>query len=391
MQNRYFAVFSNRPNMLVAQWLVEGVFQRAREVNCPQFVETFIGSDIANNKLGGCAGLMAQVRNGEEARALKSFRIPVINYSNSVGRWSGMGNVLSDDVAVGRMAGSYMVSRGYRQFLGIGQVGRQFSAERLRGFRSVVEEKGGKVVLLEVTGVVESTLWSPQRYLEEMWEQLRAPLLNLPLEAGIFAVSDWLAWPLTRLLEERTPERSYTTCLVGVDNMQDAMFDPRKSAGLSSIVPGFRQIGREALDLLMEHRDEDGSAIASVSRRCPPERLMERASSAGPACADPLTAKILRQMWIRLRSGLPIEIEEMARKEGMTTRTLERKFSTHLDMSAREWRATMRIDYARELLRETGRPVGEIAITCGYSDAAAFSSAFKKATGRSPRVWREEN
>jgi len=333
---------------------------------------------------------MVQVRERQEAQKLRQLNIPVINYSNGTGAWDGIGNVLSNDRAVGQMAARNMLKRGYKRFLGIGQAGRQFSKERLEGFEKEILKAGGEINLIEVTGAVNEGVWSPGRYLEEMWEELGPPIRNLPLEAGLFAASDWLAWPVIRLLENKIPGRLYTSCLIGVDNMHDAMFDPRKTAGLSSVVPGFRQIGRESLAILMSHI-EGKQSVETVMRRCPPERIAERASSAGPACADPLTAKILRQMWNRLRAGQEVEIADMARAEGMTARTLERKFSRYLGKSAREWRAAMRIDYAQEMLCERNLHIGEIALRCGYADAPAFSSAFKKATGQSPRAWREEN
>jgi len=52
-------------------------------------------------------------------------------------------------------------------------------------------------------------------------------------------------------------------------------------------------------------------------------------------------------------------------------------------------RAT-RFEVARQLLNESDMPAGEIAAVLHYSDASAFSRAFKDWSGTAPREWRQE-
>lgn len=52
---------------------------------------------------------------------------------------------------------------------------------------------------------------------------------------------------------------------------------------------------------------------------------------------------------------------------------------------------TVRMDRARELLVKTGDRIVEIAGQCGYRDVYYFSHTFKKATGVSPKKYREDN
>jgi len=385
----YFMIASPAGDRLgVFDQVTEGVFAQADARKCPHMVECYWGALDSDHSLEGCEGLVAMVWDKPQADRLRALPFPVVNISNTAGEWVGMANVLSDDGAVGQLVAEHLLKRGYRSFLAIGQSDRNFSKDRMNGFRGAVVSSGGKVLTVELTVNVFQRGWSPARYLSGVWEQIGPMIERLPLEAGIFAVNDWVAWPVLRLLEEKAPERLYTTGLVGVDNMHDSLFDPRKAAGLSSVVPGFRQVGREALDILMDSGG-DKAAVAKIRRRCPPEGIVERASSAGPACADPITAKVMRQMWAQLRAGQAVVIEDLARGQQMAPRTLERKFSQYLGRSAREWLATMRIDYARELLCNRSIPIGEVALRCGFADAPALSSAFKKATGMSPRSWRE--
>ncbi|MCJ1708507.1 helix-turn-helix domain-containing protein [Microbacterium sp. VKM Ac-2923] len=63
---------------------------------------------------------------------------------------------------------------------------------------------------------------------------------------------------------------------------------------------------------------------------------------------------------------------------------LGREFVTQAGESFPRWRAKVRMDVARELLR-AGSPPGEVARALGYAGAPAFSGAFATAHGLSPR------
>jgi AraC-like DNA-binding protein len=332
-----------------------------------------------------CAGMVMMVWDAESAAQTRRMPFPVVNVSNSSGAWPGMANVQSDDPAVGRLGAELLLGRGYRHFLAIGQAGRVFSTERLAGFAERIAAAGAVPHAVEVTGEVPERPWSPGRYLEQMWEQLGPLIQALPMETGIFAASDWLAWPVLRLLETRAPERLHTSGLLGVDNMHDAFFDPRKSMGLSSILPGFREAGRLSLGLLMQ----TGADITAVRLRCQPERWIERASTAGPACADPVTARLIRSLWNGVRGERSPPLADLARQNGMSLRSMEHKFQRFLGKSAREYLSELRVDYGKQLLATDRRPIGEVALACGYADAPAFTNAFKRLTGQSPKDWRQ--
>jgi two-component system response regulator YesN len=49
----------------------------------------------------------------------------------------------------------------------------------------------------------------------------------------------------------------------------------------------------------------------------------------------------------------------------------------------------LRLRKAKELLGDSGKAVSDVAFAVGYASEERFRSAFKKATGLSPRTWRE--
>jgi AraC family transcriptional regulator len=54
------------------------------------------------------------------------------------------------------------------------------------------------------------------------------------------------------------------------------------------------------------------------------------------------------------------------------------------------WRLLRRMERARELLQATDWPIGHIATAVGYAETAAFSSAFRRVVGCSPRAFRAQ-
>jgi AraC-like DNA-binding protein len=77
----------------------------------------------------------------------------------------------------------------------------------------------------------------------------------------------------------------------------------------------------------------------------------------------------------------------LARRAGASVRTLERCFVTETGLPVGEWRRRVRLFHALRLL-EAGEPVTSVALDVGYASTSAFSQAFKKMFGYSPRAQR---
>lgn len=83
-------------------------------------------------------------------------------------------------------------------------------------------------------------------------------------------------------------------------------------------------------------------------------------------------------------------VEEIARRLGMSHRTLVRRlalegltFSGILD--------EMKIDLAKSYLKKDELPISQTAWLLGYGEVSAFTHAFKRWTGMTPRQWRAAN
>jgi AraC-like DNA-binding protein len=87
--------------------------------------------------------------------------------------------------------------------------------------------------------------------------------------------------------------------------------------------------------------------------------------------------------------GLPRPLEEVARRLGMSARTLKRHLALE-NTSFSALRETWLRERATLLLRQSTLHLEAIAERLGYSDAANFTRAFVRWFGVTPGVWRRE-
>lgn len=82
---------------------------------------------------------------------------------------------------------------------------------------------------------------------------------------------------------------------------------------------------------------------------------------------------------------------ELARLCKLSESQLRRLFKASLGTTPIAYLNTLRINRAKNMLRYSGLTVSEIAYSLGFEDIYAFSHAFKKATGLSPKKYAATN
>ena len=84
----------------------------------------------------------------------------------------------------------------------------------------------------------------------------------------------------------------------------------------------------------------------------------------------------------------PIKVSDIANYVCLNRSYLSTVFQNNLNMSPQKFLMEFRITKAATLLYDTDLPITNIAYSCGYSDPLAFSKAFKKIKGVSPKEYR---
>lgn len=86
----------------------------------------------------------------------------------------------------------------------------------------------------------------------------------------------------------------------------------------------------------------------------------------------------------------PLSIPQIARLAGISDRHMHRRFQDEVGKTPKRVYLDLRLRKSEELLRKTRLPLTEIALTCGFANAAHFASAFKKHYGLSPSAFRKQ-
>lgn len=101
---------------------------------------------------------------------------------------------------------------------------------------------------------------------------------------------------------------------------------------------------------------------------------------------DPLVAAA--QMWLSERASRGLHIAALAEHLAVSPQTLIRRFRAQLDMTPRDYLRLVRMRSAQSQLRDTKRPVSQIATLIGYNDLKSFQQAFRQHAGMSASHYR---
>ncbi len=149
--------------------------------------------------------------------------------------------------------------------------------------------------------------------------------------------------------------------------------------------------GISALDMMVAHRS---SAITAASSRprsatgsCTP--ISARASARSAWISATGSASPTRSCssccgpW-RRSIETPQPRAALARAAGISLRQLERLFHRHIGHGIHAHYRWLRLERARQLLRETTLPVLDVALATGFASASQFARAYGRAFGEPP-------
>jgi AraC-like DNA-binding protein len=114
------------------------------------------------------------------------------------------------------------------------------------------------------------------------------------------------------------------------------------------------------------------------------ERIQQLKGAQGSEFSD----DIRRLLRTRLTSN-HCSADDIAQLLAMHRRTLSRRLKDG-GMGYRAIANEVRFEIARQLLTDTQVPLAQIAAALGYSEASAFTRAFRRWSGQTPTTWRDE-
>jgi LacI family transcriptional regulator len=173
--------------------------------------------------------------------------------------------------------------------------------------------------------------------------------------------------------------------ILGVDN--DEFLCNLSTPQLSSIDVDAARIGYEAAALLA--RLMRGQRPPRRPLLFPPRGLVLRQSTDVTAVSDPHVMQAARL--IRDHACAPIGIEELLARVPVSRSALFRRFKAHLGRSPEEEMTRVRMERAKDLLRNSTLSVAAVAERTGYSEAKHFIAIFRQECGITPLRYRKQS
>lgn len=86
--------------------------------------------------------------------------------------------------------------------------------------------------------------------------------------------------------------------------------------------------------------------------------------------------------------GQRVSLVHVARHCDVSPSHFSRAFKASTGLTPSSWMLRLRIDRAKDLLRQSGASLAEVASQCGFADQAHFTRTFSRYLGVSPGAWR---
>lgn len=323
-------------------------------------------------------GLIASVNTEALARALSKWRRPLVNVSAALPQPPGP-RVGVDNVAVGRVAATHFLERGFRHFGYVGSPDWLYSTHREAGFRTAIEEAGHEVSSYHDPGHApfdpSGQHWPLSRRIHRWLRCLKKPV-------GIFALDDLWGMRMTevcRQVDLRVPE---DVALIGAEN--DDLHCELARPTLSSVLVPSEQMGIQAAALL--DRLLAGEPPPAGPILLPPQGVVARRSSDMLAIDDLEVVAAVR--FIREGGHLPMQVSDILKEVPVGRRSLERRFRKAVGRGLWEEIRRVHLERAKRLLVETDLALKTVATQSGFTDFRHMAVVFRQDLGLSPTGYR---
>jgi LacI family transcriptional regulator len=280
-----------------------------------------------------------------------------------------------------RMAAAHFWERGFRDFAFFSMGHNWWSAGRYECFRQALAALGATCnccpQVRPKADIALSVVW---------WKGCEAEVLawlrTLPRPVAVFCPWDMQALFLIDICQTHGIMVPEDVAVLGYGNNADLC---RWSLPpLSSVAPNAVEIGYQAsalLDRMMNHQP-----LPELPIRVPASHIVTRQSTDIVAVREPTVARAIG--FIRENAARNPTILDVAHSVGVSKSTLNRLFRRWLGRSPQEEVAHARMEWAKELLRETDFTIRSIAARLDYASTANFVRAFRELNGVTPQGYR---
>ncbi|MFE8070780.1 GlxA family transcriptional regulator [Marinobacteraceae bacterium S3BR75-40.1] len=181
-----------------------------------------------------------------------------------------------------------------------------------------------------------------------------------------------------RVLQERFPRVRLSSDVLVADRDRFTCRGGTAALDLVGVMIG-REQGADVAEALSEAFVRERVGETSEPERLHLDDTLRREQPALAASVDLMASNIEE----------PLGAEELASHAGVSRRQLERLFRRHLNTVPSRYYLQLRLEKARDRVREGTDSITDIALGCGFSSGAHFSTAYRNFYGVTPSEDRE--
>ena len=321
-------------------------------------------------------GVIGFIREEMLATEILRENLPAVNVSDD-GNWPGIWNVRRDFPAVASQVAEYLIKRGFRNF---GYIGGGTNSCHGKEFQK-------QIAKYNYTSSIFSQPRNASTY--KNWISLQDGVMDW-LRRGLRPAGVWCEddrygariLSACRKLRIRVPQ---DVAVVGMNN--DSLICDYTVPTLTSIEISWKIIGYEAavtLDKMLR-----GAGKSSETKYIQSRGILERQSTQTLIVNDPLIIEAVK--YIEAHACDPLFVQDLVEKLGVGRRQFEIRFQKALKRSPNTEILRIRIAQACNMLRNTDKPVAEIASLCGFAGHTSMDVVFRRILKISPTKYRQNN
>lgn len=324
-------------------------------------------------------GILARINDHATAEAVRATGVPAIDLRSSLGPL-GFPIVGIDNRQVVRLAVDHFRERGFRHFAFCGTPygAHRYQDERSDRFAREIRRQGYECEIYQHPE-------QPAHSWDEEARRIATWLAGLPKPVAVMTCHDDRGQQVLDACLRAGISVPHEAAILGVDN--DEFLCNLTTPPLSSIDVQPDHIGYEAAALL--DRIMRGARAPRRPVHLPPRGIVVRSSTDVTAIADPHVARAARIIRDEACAGAPVE--ELIKTVPVSRSALFRRFKQHLGRSPKQESTRIRLERAKQLLRETALSVAQIAERVGYSEAKYFIAVFHRMVGDTPLRYRRRH
>ncbi|MFZ2640711.1 MAG: XylR family transcriptional regulator [Verrucomicrobiia bacterium] len=323
-------------------------------------------------------GILARINDRRMARAVLRARVPAVDLRGAIAGL-GLPMVGMSNLAVMRLAVEHFLERGFRHFAfcGTPRHENRYQDERCELFQHLLAQRG-----------FQCRVYPASRRLAAAWDleqrDIARWLKSLPKPVAVMTCHDDRGQQVLDACLRAQLAVPDEAAILGVDN--DPFLCNLSSTPLSSIDVNPERIGYEAAALL--DRMMKGRCLARRNLYFQPRGVVARQSTDVTAVQDPHVTAVVQL--IRDHACDPVSVEQLLKQVPVSRSALFRRFKRYFGRSPKEEMTRLRLERARELLRNTRLSVAAIAERTSYGEAKYFIEVFHRAVGMTPLRYRKQ-